>query len=124
LPLKRIAARSRSGLWPVAIRSRVCWIACGAEREQAMPYEPYAFYTWNGFPARIFVKDGLPMYCEVWDPKTRTFVKDEKRVFMEQVLLDGREYEVSEDEFNAAVEKRMRDDAVPPVHVHLQSDGK
>ena len=81
---------------------------------------PYTYYfDWCDFPARVvFDDDGKSVIqSEVWDPKNCKLVADETMNFMELLHIDRKhglkddDYVVSEEEFNALIQKRLADNA-------------
>ena len=94
---------------------------------------PYVYYfDCCGWPARVvFDDDGKTVaQSEVWDPKNCKLVPDKTMNFTYDLLhidrqhgLKDDDYVISEEKFNALVEKRTREDsAAVPVPVTLKPD--
>lgn len=94
-----------------------------------MPYICYFnYYDW---PARVvFDDDGKTVIqSEVWDWKNCKLVPDRTMNFTYGLLhidrqhgLEDYDYVVSEEQFNALIQRRIADRSEPPVHVSLTPD--
>jgi hypothetical protein len=95
-----------------------------------MPYHVY--FDCCGWPARVlFDDDGKAVIkSELWDPKNCKLVPDNTMNFTYDLLHIDRQhgikdddYVITEEQFNALVEKRIREDsAAVPVPVTLKPD--
>jgi hypothetical protein len=96
---------------------------------------PYIYYfDYCGWPARVvFDDDGKTVVqSEVWDPHNCKLIPDQTMNFTYGLLHIDRQhgikdddYVISEEEFNALVEKRTREDrSAVPVPITPKSDDK
>lgn len=89
---------------------------------------PYLYFDWGDCPARVLFEDKLPVQCEIWDPFNGKLCVDEKKLFWKSLGIDPErgllhdEYLVSEEAFNALIQKRLSERDKPPVHVSLKPD--
>jgi len=97
-----------------------------------MPYTYYFDYC--GWPARVVFDDDSKtvIQSEVWDPQNRKLIPDQTMNFTYGLLHIDRQhgikdddYVITEEEFNALVEKRTREDrSSVPVPITPKSDEK